>query len=298
MVQEEQSLSSNSARHYAPAPCPAETEPRPRLAVGIPTSSRPGIIFETVCHLARQTRLPDLVLISVADIAHAGGIEKAELPFPVEVLVGAPGLSRQRNLILNALRYSDIVMFLDDDFLMTPDYLERTEKVFADNPDVVMTTGKVIADGILGPGLNHAEGDALLAEAADEPVSDAMVDTDTGYGCNTAVRLSTVIDNNLHFDEHLPLYSWLEDVDFSARLNAFGRIVRVEATRGVHLGTKTGRTPGMNLGYSQIANPVYLVRKGTLAWPRARNLMMRNVASNLAGTLRPRPRPGRITVAG
>ncbi|MEX0284251.1 MAG: family 2 glycosyl transferase, partial [Paracoccaceae bacterium] len=40
-------------------------------------------------------------------------------------------------------------------------------------------------------------------------------------------------------------------------------------------------------GYSQIANPVYLIGKGTIGRKRARDLMLRNMASNLRGTLRP-----------
>jgi hypothetical protein len=57
--------------------------------------------------------------------------------------------------------------------------------------------------------------------------------------------------------------------------------------RGVHLGTKTGRTPGVKLGYSQIANLVYLMRKGTVSRHRAFDMMGRNLASNLYHTLRP-----------
>ena len=33
---------------------------------------------------------------------------------------------------------------------------------------------------------------------------------------------------------------------------------------GVHLGIKSGRVSGKRFGYSQIANPVYLIRKGTI----------------------------------
>lgn len=41
-------------------------------------------------------------------------------------------------------------------------------------------------------------------------------------------------------------------------LAAFGDVVRIEAARGVHLGVKLGRGPGVRLGYSQVANPLYL----------------------------------------
>lgn len=260
-----------------------------RVVIGIPTAGRPGIVAETVRFLSRQSRLPDLVVLSVGDISHTGGVETADLPFQVEVVLGPKGLSRQRNAILNRLRSDDILMFLDDDFLMAPDYLLEVERIFDENPEVVLTTGTLIADGIRGPGLSFAEGEAILAEAIKTPAKRSFSPVDNGYGCNMAIRARTVILQDLWFDENLPLYSWLEDVDFCLRLQKFGRFVLPGVTRGVHLGTKTGRTPGLNLGYSQIANPVYMMRKGTLSWKRARKLMTRNMASNLLGTLRPRP---------
>jgi hypothetical protein len=66
---------------------------------------------------------------------------------------------------------------------------------------------------------------------------------------------------------------------------------------GVHLGVKSGRISGLRFGYSQIANPLYLHRKGTLALSRAVRQMTRNVLSNAARALRPEPwcdRRGRL----
>ena len=60
---------------------------------------------------------------------------------------------------------------------------------------------------------------------------------------------------------------------------------------------KSGRSPGVRLGYSQVANPIYLARKGTMAWPLARTHMSRNMLANTARTLRPEPwvdRRGRL----
>jgi GT2 family glycosyltransferase len=104
-----------------------------------------------------------------------------------------------------------------------------------------------------------------------------------------AVRTSAVQEGDVAFDEALPLYGWLEDVDFSRRLGRYGRIVRSEAARGVHLGVKSGRQSGVRLGYSQIANPLYLVRKGSLDRSRAFQQMGHNIAMNLVFSLRPEP---------
>ncbi|MEX0283503.1 MAG: glycosyltransferase, partial [Paracoccaceae bacterium] len=140
-----------------------------RVVVGIPSASRAHILTETVQKIADQTRLPDLVLVCVSDFADAGDVERLDLPFPVRVLISAKGAARQRNRILNALDAQDLLLFLDDDFLMAPDYLEQVEALFDTQSDVVLATGTLIADGIVGPGLDHAAGQKLLAQALKTP---------------------------------------------------------------------------------------------------------------------------------
>src|SRR5690606_24547874 len=80
-----------------------------------------------------------------------------------------------------------------------------------------------------------------------------------------------------------------EDEDVSGQLRKLGELVRSARLVGVHLGVKAGRVSGANYGYSQIANPIYLVRKGTYAPPHAATLMARNVASNILRAPFPEP---------
>ena len=90
---------------------------------------------------------------------------------------------------------------------------------------------------------------------------------------------------------------WLEDVDFSRQLARHGRIVSSERLHGVHLGTKSGRTSGLRLGYSQIANPVYLMSKKTMSPRHAAPQIMRNLVANAVKFIRPEPwvdRRGRL----
>ncbi len=56
-------------------------------------------------------------------------------------------------------------------------------------------------------------------------------------------------------------------LDFSRLVARYGQVVSAKQLEGVHLGTKVGRSPGVRLGYSQIANPVYLMRKRTAERP-------------------------------
>lgn len=272
-----------------PSVAPPAEETAGRLIVAIPSVGRPGILAGTVRAMAAQERLPDLVLLSLSKLEDLGDLTPDALPFPVELLLGRKGATLQRNRVLDVARGGDVVLFLDDDFLMAPDYLRRTERLFEAHPDVVVATGTVLADGILGPGLEPEAGRRLVETCTPAADEDALRPAYAGYGCNMAVRMAPVAAHALRFDERLPLYSWLEDVDFSRRLAPYGRIVKSPAMQGVHLGTKTGRTPGLCLGYSQIANPVYLVRKGTMTRRHAAEMMLRNSASNVLRSLRPPP---------
>jgi len=266
-----------------------------RIALGVATQGRPHLIAQLLDALRRQSRTADAIFLCAPGVGDIPGIAQAHPD--IRVLTGVGGLTRQRNEILRQLDDFDVVIFLDDDFVPGRRYIESTAAVFAARPDVVMTTGIVLADGILGPGLELADARVILLNAeAERQRPTTTVDVYSAYGCNMGIRLAPVREHRLVFDEHLPLYGWLEDVDFSRGLACHGRILKVAAAVGVHLGVKSGRQSGVRLGYSQIANPVYLVRKGTCSPQRALFLMSRNIAANLVRMLRPEPyvdRPGR-----
>ncbi|GJD54713.1 glycosyltransferase family 2 protein [Methylobacterium dankookense] len=283
-----------SAAVAEPGAAVARRPGRLRLAIGLATAGRPAVMGETLARIARQSRLPDAVVVcapGLEDVApEAAGLG-------AEIVTGPRGLTRQRNAILDRLEAFDLVCFLDDDFVMEADYLAALERAFLADPGLVGATGAVVADGITGPGIGFAEADLRLAGLAPAEARNPVRPVYNAYGCNMAFRLDAVRAGALRFDESLPRYGWLEDVDFSRRAAAFGRLARIEGARGVHLGVKGGRQSGLCFGYSQIANPVHLVRKGSFAAGRAAWLMGRNVAMNLLKLRRPEPhvdRRGRV----
>ena len=76
-----------------------------------------------------------------------------------------------------------------------------------------------------------------------------------------------------------------------------GRAVKCMSAHGVHMGVKRGRGPGDRLGYSQIVNPLYMLRKGTMSAGEVLGQIFRNVASNAIMAVRPEPfvdRRGRL----
>ncbi|MBY0383504.1 MAG: glycosyltransferase [Xanthobacteraceae bacterium] len=268
-----------------------------RLGLVIATHRRPEIIAPLLGMIGRQSVQPDYIVLSVVD--------DSDLPVSKDVglstivLRGPAGSCVQRNRGIDFLHdRADVVVFLDDDFWMAPDYLETVQNVFSSNPDVVAVTGNVIADGATSEGFSIDEADAMLQQYrsnrkdAEHPKVVPVEDT---YGCNMAFRERSIGD--VRFDEKLPLYGWQEDVDFSAQLRARGRIVKVERAVGVHLGTKRGKTSGMRFGYSQVVNPIYIVFKGNMRFGRALVLITKNILANLAGSISPEPfidRRGRL----
>lgn len=253
------------------------------------------MVVPTILDLQRQTRRPDLLLVVVADDSDIDQSQVQDLPFPISVIKSERGSTLQRNAALRLMSDDDILLFLDDDFVMSADYLANLEMIFESNPEIVMATGQVLADGIHGPGLTHDHALHVLAEgSAQGSRASEPRDIYNCYGCNMALRAGTAIAKGEQFDQRLVLYGWLEDVDFSRKMAKHGRIVSSDALQGVHLGTKVGRSSGVMLGYSQIINPLYLTKKGTMAPLRALSIMFRNSISNLLKSLRPEPEVDRI----
>lgn len=271
--------------------------PAEHAVVGIASAGRREQLALTLKMLARQKRLPDRVIVCPAgeddfDAARARG-----LPYRLDVVRAPRGLCAQRNALLRACEHAELLFLFDDDFYPATDYLLRAIELFAAHPDVVVATHHPELDGANGSGISHGEALAALERLQHHPRRHVLRDTYGGYGCNMVLRLAPVREHGVWFDENLPLYAWLEDIDFTRRLAAHGRIVADDALAGVHLGVKGGRASGLRLGYSQIANPLYMLKKGSLSLPYALRQMSRNIAKNALRALWPEPwvdRVGRV----
>lgn len=257
-----------------------------KIAVVYATVGRADLAGRSVGHLARQSRPADLVVVSA--VSPDDFAQDRDGPIVPEVLYGEKGLCAQRNRALAHIAgRADIVVFFDDDFVPADDYLANLATLFDSWPELAGATGWVVADGIKTPGIRFDDAVRQL-EGVAAPAEPVVAVLDGGlYGCNMAMRTS--LTEGLWFDEAMPLYGWLEDLDFTFRLRARGPLVWSDRLTGVHLGTKGGRTSGMKLGYSQIANPVYMLRKRSAPRRHVIELMIRNVASNLFLSIRPEP---------
>ncbi|ACI50531.1 glycosyl transferase family 2 [Gluconacetobacter diazotrophicus PA1 5] len=270
--------------------------PLPTLVIGIVSCGRPGILRETVQELRKQSYPASRIIVCTPRASDADGLAEAD---GLTILRGPIGACHQRNVILDHAGDNDVIVFFDDDFLPDRNYLKVCAEVFGASPGILAATGRVLADGAKGPGFSMEEARQMLDNPRinDNPAQSSVEDAWSSYGCNMAFRIPAVQRHGVRFDERLPLYAWYEDIDFSRRLGRHGRVVRMNAAKGIHLASKTGKTPGRRLGYSQVANPIYLSRKGTFPWDHTLRSVGRNITMNLMRSLWPEPyvdRRGRL----
>jgi glycosyltransferase involved in cell wall biosynthesis len=258
-----------------------------RTAVIIPTKGRPQELSNLLDTLALQTVLSDITIVSACE--HSDISQSNVRGKNIEVLFGSPGLPGQRNRALSLVRGKfDIVIFFDDDFIPSRFWIERIQMLMAAQLDIVCVTGSVLIDGVTIGGLEWSVGQSIVNQADSSKsmlnLNDVkMRDDPLPYGCNMAFRAKSI--EHLTFDERLVLYGWLEDRDFAFRAGTEGRMIWTDAVWGVHLGTKRGRTPGLRFGYSQMVNPWYLMKKGSMTPFDVCRQIFRGLAGNAIGSL-------------
>jgi GT2 family glycosyltransferase len=259
-----------------------------RIAVVIASSGRPEELGRWIGYMERQTLRPTILLFAVTKPADLP--PRHQIEGHAKVLFCKPGLPIQRNVALNEIiGQSDLVAFFDDDYVPSSYCIEGINSFFRTHSDIVGANGTLLADGINSAGICYETAEEIVARHdALAPAEVTLVKELRGlYGCNMVFRTSSI--GNVRFDEELPLYAWQEDIDFAARVRLRGRIARTNAFYGVHQGVKGARLPGISLGYSQMVNPVYLVRKGSLRARDAVLLIAKNLLMNHAKVVFPEP---------
>jgi GT2 family glycosyltransferase len=265
-----------------------------KLGLVIATYNRPDILQKVITRVLSLARIPDELVISAVNPSDVQPIDDS--PTNIRRVYGSAGSCCQRNRGLSCLLdVADIITFIDDDFIVGDDYFANIEAIFARDRSIIGLTGHVVADGANSPGYTFEEGLTYIDShrLVDEPPT--IREIGGTYGCNMAFRTNAI--RSVRFDERLPLYGWQEDLDFSGALRGTGRIVTTNLVWGVHLGTKRGKGSEVRLGYSQIINPAYIVRKGNMSLPYAIRLATKNVLANLVKSAFPEPyvdRRGRL----
>jgi GT2 family glycosyltransferase len=256
-----------------------------KLGLIIASHGRPDFLQKVLTTIMSQRRIPDEIVISA--VVFEDIPKTVDTITNVRRILGSTGLTSQRNRGISSLiGTADVIIFIDDDFIVGEDYFLNLESIFELNDSIVGVTGEVIADGADSSGLKFEQGLELAEQYSKRAKAPHFIREIPGtYGCNMAFRTSSV--GSLRFDERLALYGWQEDLDFSGAMRANGRIVKTNRVWGVHLGTKRGKGSDIRLGYSQIINPAYIASKGNMSIAVALRLTARNFLANLVKSIRP-----------
>lgn len=117
------------------------------LSLIICTYKRPAALLTLLYSVAKQSRLPDEVLVidGSPDDASKEALAQENFGFRLKYLQAAPeqrGLTRQRNLGIERLSPDcEIVAFLDDDLELMPDYFKSILETYQQHPEAVGVGG-------------------------------------------------------------------------------------------------------------------------------------------------------------
>jgi glycosyltransferase involved in cell wall biosynthesis len=259
-----------------------------KLGLVIPTYRRPDILEKVLRHLHAHHRVPDEIVISAVDATDVPNI--TETAYNIRKVFGPAGLTGQRNRgISHLLGLVDVIAFIDDDFIVGDDYFLNMEGIFAQDRTILGVNGAIIADGASSAGYTFEEGLRFVEDYGKQKQRAVIreVRGPDARGCNGNIAFRAADVGALRFDERLPLYGWQEDLDFCGALCRAGRTITTNLVWGVHLGIKRGKGSELRLGYSQMVNPIYIVRKGNMSLGYAFRLAAKNFLANLFKSILP-----------
>lgn len=222
------------------------------------------MLRQTLATVFTQSRRPDEILLvddGALDREAIVGLV-AEAGIPCRYLRKAtPGLAASRNLGVQHAQ-GEIILFLDDDVLLEPDYIAAVMTIFAQDQtkQVGGVTGALqvsYASGVLPflrffvldgrtPGAILPSGVGILVRTGE--ITETMR-VQWLSGCNMAYRREVFA--YFHFDQRLGAYGWGEDRDFSYRVGQPYELMATPAARLIHLKATGGRINPRYMGFME-----------------------------------------------
>jgi glycosyltransferase involved in cell wall biosynthesis len=234
------------------------------LSIIICTKDREKSLRECLDSVFRQSRLPDeLIIVDDGNLDGEAIVALAESHgMPCQYLKKeSPGLTASRNIGVEHAQ-GDVVLFLDDDVVLGPEYVAGIVEVFEADLDggVGGATGVLrihYRPGILAFlrffGLDGRQPGAIMPSGYGVPVREGELTQIRRVqwlsGCNMAYRRQ--VFEKLRFDQRLGTYGWGEDRDFSYRVAREWTLVATPKAKLVHTEAQTGRIDGRLVGYME-----------------------------------------------
>jgi len=221
------------------------------LSIVVCTKNRPKQLATCLESVETQTTLPVEVVIvdagqqSSEDIVHTFS-SRMRGTCRVKLLPSVPGLPLQRNIGADATT-GDIVLFLDDDVVLQPDYIEHLVDVYVqdDEKRIGGVGGALVCDPAPEDSLVRRVLSRvfLLSTLKDGSLKRSgrprhlfipreYTDVEFLSGCNMSFRREVL--KVFRFDERLHGYALGEDLDFSYRVSRSWRLVMTPVARLDH----------------------------------------------------------------
>lgn len=272
----------------------------PKVSVIIPTKNRTQDLEETLDCLASQTRRPDEIVI--VDQSATPSIDPAKYSIRINY-IHAPhvsGAAVARNVAMDRAT-GDIWLFLDDDVILDPDYVEQILKAYS--PTIAGVSGIITNYSV--PGLSRRWFESLFVRGsfhddrqpiywhADELRSGSPLRVKQ-FGCGVMSFRADLV-RSLRFDPRLTGCSLAEDIDFCARLPRSSVLLIAPAARLVHKRSEVGRASAHWLD-SHVQSSTYMRLRNwhrgwrddaSFAWLQVGYFVMATVGSFKRGSLEP-----------
>ena len=247
----------------------------------IATLARPEPLRRALRSLQDSATAPhEVLVVDGSEDADAAAVtaEFQAAGFPVQHVRAPRGLTRQRNVGLDAAT-GDVVLFLDDDARVEADVLQRLTSAY-DDVSVVGVTGKVVEPASNKVGNKTSRVRTLLPGGGAQGeftrfgyprrLLDEDTDRDVEFmgGCFMSARLD--VARRVRFDEGLPSYGLAEDEDFSYRLSREGRVRYIAGAVVHHDNAGFHGRDRRAFGHQVVQNRRYLFRKNFPQTRRAR----------------------------
>jgi GT2 family glycosyltransferase len=223
-----------------------EGENVPKISVIIPTKDRADDLRLTVEGLMLQTRRPHEIVI--VDQSSVPSFDPASVPIKVTYIYApqVSGAAVARNVAMDRAT-GDIWIFLDDDVILEPEYVE--EIMLAYSPEVAGVSGTItnytlppisrrLFENVFVRGAFHDDRQPVYWHADD--LRSHGPQRVKQFGCGVMSFRATVV-RDLRFDPQLTGCSLAEDIDFCARLPRGSVLLIAPKARLFHKRSPAGR---------------------------------------------------------
>ncbi len=240
------------------------------------TKDRAQDLKKCLDSISGQSRFPEQIVVVDSGTDDAPEIVASfasrHTAIDIQYIHSEPGLTKQRNIGINAAN-GDVIHFFDDDVTLNPDYLQEIQYLFDRDATLLGAGPKVVLAYTPSPLgriwrriflLPDVAGSGRLLRSGFGSYTwytrrRDVHDVEILCGCCCAFRKN--VFEKVRFDEYFAGYGYLEDLDFSYRVASLGKLVTHSGAVIEHWESPSARTNWRRLAAMQIVNHAYVFRK-------------------------------------